>query len=161
MSVRCPKIVKKKLLYCEHSKEVACYKNPASVTCTELCDQPMGCCPKICKGRCGECQKRNLDVNLVRLGPIARVNHTEHPCERALYCQHLCESPCHPKDQGCNSDCRNPCRQRCIHYTCPDPCSTPCTPCPEMCPWKCAHHECPVACGSVCWLSRRSQIRRR
>ena len=148
--VKCRKLVQKKLPYCEHSKQVACHKDPASATCTELCDQPMGCCSGKCKGRCGGCQKLNLDVNKVRSGPIARVNHTQHPCERALYCRHLCGRPCHPKDEGCNSECMQSCRQRCIHYKCSKPCSTICAPCLDACPWRCEHYECPVACGSVC-----------
>ena len=148
--VKCRKLVQKKLPYCEHSKQVACHKDPASATCTELCDQPMGCCSGKCKGRCGGCQKLNLDVNKVRSGPIARVNHTQHPCERALYCRHLCGRPCHPKDEGCNSECMQSCRQRCIHYKCSKSCSTICAPCLDACPWRCEHYECPVACGSVC-----------
>ncbi|KAF9649047.1 hypothetical protein BDM02DRAFT_3095370 [Thelephora ganbajun] len=149
-SVKCQKMVLKKLPYCEHSKQVACYKDPASATCTDLCDKPMSCCSKKCKGKCGECQKRNLDVNKARSGPIERINHTGHPCERPLYCQHLCGRPCHPKDQGCNDECKQSCRQDCIHYKCPNPCSATCAPCLEACPWKCAHYECPVACGSIC-----------
>lgn len=152
-SVKCQKIVEKKLPYCEHSKRVPCYMDPASVTCTELCDQPMDCCPtpKICKGRCGECQARNLTPDEVPCGPIHRLNHAKHPCERVLYCQHRCGCPCHPKDQGCNKRCKQPCRQSCTHYKCPAPCFTPCsTSCLEMCPWRCDHHQCPVACGSVC-----------
>ena len=148
-SVKCQKIVLKKLPFCEHSKRVACHKDPATVACTELCDQPMGCCSKKCKGKYGECQKLNLQVHKVRSRKIARVNHTQHPCERALYCQHLCGRPCHPKDQGCNDECKQPCRQRCIHHECLKHCSATCTPCLEVCPWRCAHQECPVACGSV------------
>lgn len=135
---------------------MACYKDPASATCAELCDKPMGCCSRKCKGRCGECQKLNLDVNTVRRsGPIARINHTQHPCERSLYCQHLCGRPCHPKDEGCNSECKQSCRQRCVHHKCPKPCSFTCTPCLEPCPWMCEHHECPVACGSVCRIDNK------
>lgn len=149
-SVKCKKIVRKKLPYCEHSNEVACYENPASVTCAALCDQPMVCCSKKCKGKCGGCQWQSLGIGEARSGLIARLNHTQHPCERALYCQHLCRSPCHPKDRDCNSECKESCRQQCAHYKCPNPCSAPCTPCLEPCPWRCAHHECPVPCGSVC-----------
>lgn len=149
MSVKCQKVVKKKLKHCVHSKEVACHQDPASVTCTEPCGQLMGCCSKKCKGRCGDCQKRNQNDNKVRPRQIRRVNHTEHPCDRALYCQHICGRPCHPKNQGCNTECKEPCRQRCIHHTCPNLCSITCAPCLEACPWKCDHHECPVACGSV------------
>ena len=147
--VKCQKRVLKKLPYCEHSKQAACHKDPSTVTCTDLCDQPMGCCSRKCKGKCGDCQKRNLDVTKARSGPITRVNHTGHPCERALYCQHFCGRLCHPKDQGCNNECKESCRQRCDHYKCPKPCSATCAPCLEACPWKCDHHECPVACGSV------------
>lgn len=148
-SVKCQKIVTKKLPYCEHSKQVACHKDPPSVTCAEPCDQLMDYCFKKCKARCGECQTWYLDANEVRSGRIKRVIHTEHPCERELYCQHLCGRPCHPKDQGCNNDCEQPCRQQCTHHKCLEPCSVACAPCLEACAWKCVHHECPVACGSV------------
>jgi len=151
-AVKCQKMVLKKLPYCEHSKQVACFKDPASAFCNELCDQPMGCCSKKCKGQCGGCQKLNLDINKVRLGQIKRTKHPNHPCERVLYCQHLCGLSCHSKDQGCNSECKESCRQCCIHHKCQMPCSVTCAPCLEACPWKCAHHECPVACGSVCRL---------
>ena len=157
-SVKCRKMAQKKLPHCEHSKRMVCYEDPASVTCTELCDQLMDCCSKKCDGRCGKCQKRNLDINEVPSGVIARVNHTEHPCERVLYCQHLCRSPCHPEDQGCNRECKQSCRQRCVHHRCLEPCSATCSPCLEVCPWKCEHHECPVACGSVRWFDDRSQF---
>ena len=148
-SVKCEEMVLKKLPYCEHSKLVQCHRNPSSTTCTELCDQPMDCCSRKCKGKCGECQKQNLSVTSIRLGLIARINHVGHPCERALYCQHLCGRPCHPKDRGCNNECKESCRQRCIHHKCQKPCSATCAPCLEQCPWRCDHHECPVACGSV------------
>ncbi|KAF9780977.1 hypothetical protein BJ322DRAFT_1011491 [Thelephora terrestris] len=149
-SFECQRIVEKKLPHCEHSKQVACYQDPASVSCTELCEQQMDCCPKICKGRCGECQSRSLTAEEVPSGPIQRVNHAEHPCERVLYCQHRCGRPCHPKDQGCNNQCKRSCLQRCTHHKCRQPCFTPCDPCLKTCPWSCGHHECPVACGSVC-----------
>ena len=150
-SIKCQKVVQKRLPHCEHSKQVACCKDPASITCAEPCDKPMGCCSRKCNGRCGECQTRSLNVGEVRLGLIARVNHIEHPCKRVLYCQHLCGNPCHHEDKGCNSECKQPCRQRCVHRTCPEPCSAICPPCLEACPWRCEHHECPVACGSVRW----------
>ena len=163
-AVECRKMVLKKLPYCEHSKQVPCCKDPASAVCAELCDQPMGCCSQNCKGKCGDCQKQNLDIDKDRSGSIKRVNHTVHPCERALYCQHLCGLSCHPKDRGCNNECRQPCRQRCIHHECPKYCFFTCAPCLEACPWKCAHHDCPVACGSVCrlhgWLVSVSMLLR-
>ena len=157
-SIKCQKVVQKRLPHCEHSKQVACCEDPASITCTELCGQTMGCCSRKCKGRCEECRKRNLDADEVPSGVIVRVNHIEHPCERALYCQHLCGIPCHPEDKGCNSKCKQSCRQRCIHHTCVEPCSAICSPCLEACPWRCKHHECPVACGSVRWFDNWSQI---
>ena len=38
-SVKCQKKVLKKLPHCEHSKQVACHKDPASVLCANLCGQ--------------------------------------------------------------------------------------------------------------------------
>lgn len=157
-AVKCQKTVLKKLPNCEHSKQIPCFKDPASAVCTESCDQRMGCCSKKCKGSCGNCQKQNSGTNQVQSGLIKRINHIVHPCERVLYCQHLCGLPCHPKDQGCNSECKQPCRQRCNHHKCPGYCSVTCTPCLEVCPWKCAHHECPVPCGSVSRLDVLSQL---
>ena len=151
-SIKCQKQVLKKLPYCEHSRRVPCHKGLSSAVCTELCDQIMGCCSKKCKGKCGECQKQNFNTDKALSGPIARVNHTYHSCERALYCQHLCGRPCHPMGQGCNDECKESCRQSCIHRFCPKSCSATCAPCSEACPWKCDHHECPVACGSVCYI---------
>ena len=112
---------------------------------------PWGAAPKIAK----ECQKLNLDINS---GPIKHINHTRHPCKHALYCQHLCGSLCHPRDQGCNTECKKSCCQSCIHYKCPRPCSATCALCLELCLWKCAHYECLVSCGSVCWLDESFEI---
>ena len=161
-SVKCRKIVEKKLVHCEHSKTVACHEDPASVTCTEPCNQVMNCCSsKKCKGRCGDCQVQSSKAGEVPSGLIPRVLHADHPCERVLYCQHRCGRPCHPEDQGCNSKCKQSCCQRCIHQACPEPCSVACTPCLETCSWKCDHHECPVACGLVCRFGRYFQVQSR
>ena len=74
--VKCQKMVQKKLPYREHSKRIACYKDPSSANCTEPCDQPMSCCSKKCKGKCGGCRKLDLDVKKVQSGLITLVNHT-------------------------------------------------------------------------------------
>ncbi|KAI0338622.1 hypothetical protein BDW22DRAFT_1362689 [Trametopsis cervina] len=148
--VRCTQKVVKKLPHCEHSAMMACHKDPAQFQCQELCGGTTDCCAKTCKAKCYECQKLSIPKVGTAVAMIKRSVHKTHPCERTLYCQHLCGLNCHTKEQGCNPTCQGECRQRCSHHHCDKPCSTPCAPCMESCMWRCPHHECPVACGSIC-----------
>lgn len=128
-----------------------CGQEPGQWTCQELCGGTMTCCTKTCKSRCMDCQMLSDPEPESNGGTkkIARSTHKTHPCERTLYCQHLCGLDCHPKENGCNPSCQGECRQRCSHHQCNKPCSVPCAPCMQPCEWRCPHQECPVACGSV------------
>ncbi|KAI0092232.1 hypothetical protein BDY19DRAFT_929008 [Irpex rosettiformis] len=149
--VTCSVEVTKKLPCCEHSAVMSCNRDASNWLCQELCDGIMSCGTKTCKNKCFDCQRLSTPPDaVVELKKVVRSTHKTHPCERTLYCQHLCALDCHPKENGCNSSCQGECRQRCSHHRCDKPCSTPCAPCMEECEWRCPHQECPVACGSIC-----------
>lgn len=158
-TVKCQKQVVKKLPGCEHSAATACHRDPSTVSCMEQCSGTLPCCTKTCKATCSSCRSLTIQQTPVQtIGKVARTHHTEHPCERLLYCEHKCGIQCHSKDTDCNSSCRQPCRQQCEHHKCPKPCSEPCAPCMEPCSWLCAHMACPVLCGSVRRLHNRMDI---
>lgn len=149
---KCRTRVTKRLPRCEHSATMPCHKDPSKHRCTELCSGIMDCCGKTCKSRCNDCLNTTIHATtVVTIGPVTRTVHSRHPCERPLYCHHLCELDC-SQDHQCNRSCKLGCRQQCGHQECKKPCSEPCAPCMEPCMWRCAHHECPVTCGSVCPL---------
>lgn len=145
--VECTEEVRRRLPHCEHSATMKCSDDPGKVWCKILCGGTMQCCSKTCKSQCRSCQKVSVDIENPQ-GRIQRTQHTSHPCERSLYCQHLCGLAC-SQDHHCNSACEGTCRQQCAHHKCTKPCSAPCVPCMEACQWNCPHHTCPVACGSV------------
>lgn len=151
-NVKCVKEVSKKLPSCEHSARMPCHRDPSTYVCRETCNGAMDCCSKKCTSKCSDCQeisRASAAVPIPDSRPIQRAKHKPHPCERTLYCQHLCLLDCHPKDAGCNPQCKQSCRQECTHRKCPHLCSTPCSPCMEACAWSCPHYSCPVSCGSV------------
>lgn len=149
--VKCQVQVLKQLPACEHMATVPCHKNPATVSCASICGGQLACCSRSCRAKCWECQfatKAALAGALPVSGRMSRSQHRTHPCERLLYCQHLCGLPC-SQDHECNTACGQTCRQTCSHHSCPDPCSKPCAPCMEPCEWSCRHISCSVLCGSV------------
>lgn len=148
--VECTQRVTRRLPHCEHSTQMNCSQDPSTVQCKELCGGTTQCCSKRCKSQCSKCQKVTLTAsgNTEQFGIIRRFQHAAHPCERLLYCQHLCGSAC-SQDHHCNPTCKKACRQQCAHTICKKRCYIPCVPCMEPCQWRCAHHACPVACGSV------------
>ncbi|KAL4242825.1 hypothetical protein ABKN59_011535 [Abortiporus biennis] len=147
-SVVCDEQVLKKLPTCEHFATVSCSRNLSSVKCKATCGGILGCCSRACKSPCHKCQTRSNNL-IAGDGTIERKLHESHPCERMLYCQHLCGLAC-AQDHSCNTSCQQQCRQQCIHHHCTNPCSHPCAPCMEPCSWSCEHHSCPVLCGSIC-----------
>ncbi|KAI0696188.1 hypothetical protein BC835DRAFT_1272285 [Cytidiella melzeri] len=149
-NVACMQDVRKRLPRCEHFAVMPCYQNPATFQCQESCGGAMDCCTRTCKSKCYDCQKLSLPTGSDEVKMVLRSKHKPHPCERILYCQHLCGLDCHPKDEGCNPSCKGGCRQQCSHHRCKKPCSIPCAPCMEQCEWRCSHHSCPVSCGSIC-----------
>ncbi|KAI0071801.1 hypothetical protein K474DRAFT_1630013 [Panus rudis PR-1116 ss-1] len=147
--VICNEMVIKALPFCEHKAVTTCSRDPATVECREPCTGAMECCSRTCKSTCHSCMRLSkLDIPNAQ-GRIRRNKHNSHPCERPLYCQHLCGLPC-SREHSCNTFCREQCRQQCAHHQCPKPCSSPCAPCGEPCAWSCVHHQCPVVCGSIC-----------
>ncbi|KZT65176.1 hypothetical protein DAEQUDRAFT_539533 [Daedalea quercina L-15889] len=152
VSVKCQKLVPKRLPHCEHMTTTQCSKDPATIECSNPCGGMLSCCSKTCKSTCSDCQRHTLRLGGDKAGVrdrIARTQHRPHPCDRPLYCQHTCGLDC-SQDHHCNTKCKQACRQDCVHHKCPKPCSEPCAPCMEPCPWSCAHQSCPVACGSIC-----------
>ncbi|KAL0951932.1 hypothetical protein HGRIS_008585 [Hohenbuehelia grisea] len=146
--VFCTAEVTKELPNCEHDAPVACSTDVAQYLCKKSCNGVLPCCSRNCQSSCSDCQAKNPHLEG---GPAAlnRVNHIQHPCERALHCAHRCEELCSP-EHTCATACKQECRQECAHTRCRHYCSTPCAPCQENCTWTCSHFTCPVPCGSVC-----------
>lgn len=145
-SIECKVKVDKRLPFCEHVTRMECSQDPANVQCEAICECSMPCCSRACPAPCFQCRTlTNPDAKK----RVVRTAHVDHPCERLLYCQHLCNMPC-AQDHQCNPQCTDECRMRCVHRWCDRPCSEPCPPCMEPCAWICEHHSCPVPCGSIC-----------
>ncbi|KAG0698145.1 hypothetical protein DFH29DRAFT_943008 [Suillus ampliporus] len=145
-SVYCDFMVDKELPCCEHTARMACSTDSSTYLCKAPCCGIMSCCGRTCKAKCYECQQKNTTPEGER---TRRVQHLPHPCEKPLFCEHLCQENC-SDDHKHTVACRKPCRQACSHARCQSPCSVPCAPCQEPCTWSCPHHSCPVPCGSVC-----------
>ncbi|KZT10660.1 P-loop containing nucleoside triphosphate hydrolase protein [Laetiporus sulphureus 93-53] len=148
--VPCNVNVTRRLTHCEHEAAMRCSDDPARFVCKAVCGGTMPCCGRPCKARCHQCQGLNrVEDEDESVGIVARLQHTSHPCERQLYCGHLCGKAC-TQDHECTTLCKEPCRQVCRHARCRNYCSAPCAPCQEPCTWQCEHYSCPVPCGSVC-----------
>ncbi|EMD37515.1 hypothetical protein CERSUDRAFT_114154 [Gelatoporia subvermispora B] len=146
--VFCGVEVTRDLLHCDHPAVMKCSEHVKDYLCTAPCEGIMACCGRNCHAQCHRCLALNTapdDTN----SRSPRLSHVEHPCQKLLYCGHICGAPC-SQDHQCTTVCKNECRQICAHARCKDYCSKPCAPCQEPCIWKCAHHVCPVPCGSVC-----------
>ncbi|KIK63308.1 hypothetical protein GYMLUDRAFT_464195 [Collybiopsis luxurians FD-317 M1] len=144
-SVYCTEKIEKPLPGCKHSAIMACFMPPEKFRCTKVCSGITTCCGRTCKSSCADCQESNLSESKV----IGRRSHKEHPCDRTLYCQHLCGQAC-SQDHECTKFCKQQCRQRCTHHECPKSCGDACAPCAEPCEWICPHLSCPVTCGAIC-----------
>lgn len=153
-SVYCLEQVEKEVPFCEHSVMMACSTRPDEFRCTATCGDSLDCCGGTCKSQCGDCTAQTREGGALSERLVARTSHSKHPCERALYCQHMCGLDC-SQDHKCNVCCQGPCRQKCEHRECPNPCGEDCGPCYGRCGWICPHGECPVACGSVGALCSR------
>ncbi|KAI0930201.1 hypothetical protein AcV5_006978 [Taiwanofungus camphoratus] len=151
--VACQVLSNRRLPRCEHFATMKCFEDPAQFLCKAVCGGNMTCCGRSCKAHCHRCQTLNLlqgdSATEADDSPVPRIQHVPHPCERTLYCGHLCGKAC-SQNHECTPFCKETCRQVCQHARCKHYCSTPCAPCQESCTWKCAHHSCPVPCGSIC-----------
>ncbi|KAG1731512.1 uncharacterized protein EDB91DRAFT_1154350 [Suillus paluster] len=145
-NVFCDFVVDKELPSCEHTARLTCSTDPSTYHCKAPCGGIMSCCGRTCKAKCYECQQKNPTSEGQRTW---RAQHLPHPCEKPLFCEHLCQEAC-CDDHKHTVACRKPCRQACSHARCQLPCSVPCAPCQEPCTWSCPHYSCPVPCGSVC-----------
>ena len=147
-TVRCNQQVEVSHPLCEHRIRKKCHEDASKIECQALCGGTLDCCSKTCSSKCCFCVKLSRSGESIER--VVRGQHKKHPCERILFCQHLCGLDC-SQDHQCNERCQNQCRQSCDHHNCKLVCSKPCPPCLEPCTWECEHHFCPVACGSVSW----------
>lgn len=131
-NIRCDVIVRKQLTHCEHEADTTCSVDPANILCERICDEILTCCGRSCKAQCHTCQRLNEGGGAAV--PVVRSKHLQHPCNKLLYCGHLCENAC-SEDHQCTTKCKGPCRQVCAHTACNNYCSTPCAPCQEACTW--------------------------
>ncbi|KAG8925350.1 hypothetical protein FRC03_010079 [Tulasnella sp. 419] len=151
-SIRCAKLVQKRLPGCEHLATIPCSQDPALYACESICGLEMNCCQQTCKSQCHECQAVNCSNQdgSVAVAYLTRSRHSSHRCNKPLYCSHPCPDPCSADHSCIDSLCKMECHQKCQHKRCALPCSTPCAPCMEACVWNCDHHKCVVICGSPC-----------
>ncbi|KAG8957841.1 hypothetical protein FRC03_009761 [Tulasnella sp. 419] len=149
-SIRCDKLVQKRLPGCEHFATMRCSQDPALYACKSTCGLEMSCCQETCKSRCHECQAVNRSKQAGSVAYLTRSRHSSHRCNKPLHCSHPCPDPCSTDHSCVNSLCKMECHQKCHHQHCAQPCSTPCAPCMEACVWNCDHHKCIVICGSPC-----------
>ncbi|OCH91424.1 P-loop containing nucleoside triphosphate hydrolase protein [Obba rivulosa] len=146
--VFCNVSVTRNLPHCDHLAVMRCSEEITNYMCRESCGGIMPCCGRNCAVSCHQCLALNVPPDHAE-GRIARLTHVTHPCQKSLYCGHLCGAPC-SQDHTCTTVCKMECRQVCVHARCKSYCSTPCVPCQEPCTWRCAHYACPVPCGSIC-----------
>ncbi|KAH9931167.1 P-loop containing nucleoside triphosphate hydrolase protein [Epithele typhae] len=152
-TVHCRERVTKTLPTCEHEVEMGCSEDPRQHYCRAPCSGIMGCCGRTCSASCFQCQSLNQPAPVenaaedaqnapVTVEAIKRVEHSEHPCQRSLFCGHLCGKPCSTNHE-CTTDCKERCRQECAHARCKDYCSSPycATISPNM-----------IVCGEDCSL---------
>ena len=140
--VDCPVLLTKDLPGCEHNATMRCSDDPRQVACKVTCNGIMACCGRSCKAQCHQCQMLNPrdnggdqeDSEGISDAALPRTNHVAHPCQRSLFCGHLCGKNC-SQDHECTFFCKEPCRQVCAHARCKNYCSTPCAPCQEPCTW--------------------------
>lgn len=142
--------IEKQLLYCEHSVRMPCYQDPTTHSCREKCGVTFSCCSRSCSATCGTFQQLNSDPGETQLqpGPISRIQHPKHPCDRVHFCGHTCKDEC-KAGHICSGLCEDRCRQICIHAKCIWPCSAACKPCMRPCTWSCEHIRCLSLCGMV------------
>ncbi|PKC03010.1 hypothetical protein RhiirA5_452565 [Rhizophagus irregularis] len=157
-SIKCKTKVPKKLLYCEHYKELYCFESVDNAECTEKCSKQLNCGHE-CLKKCFECQNltisteepdnENMEEDLII--PIERTQHGEcqTKCQKLLFCGHACKRNCH---EGIECPpCKNYCTVTCEHTTCHKPCLEPCAVCAEKCLWECKHQGiCELSCGAPC-----------
>ncbi|GBC46709.1 uncharacterized protein OCT59_017758 [Rhizophagus irregularis] len=133
-SIKCKTNVPKKLLHCEHYKNIYCSEPVSSnEKCIEKCRKQLEC------GH--EC-----------LSPIERTQHgkCQTACGKFLFCGHKCKSHCH-KGKEC-PPCKDNCTVICEHTSCNKRCLEPCAVCAENCSWECEHQgRCELSCGVPCY----------
>lgn len=136
----CSVSVTRKLPGCEHEATMRCSDNPRHFSCESKCAGVMSCCGRSCNAQCHQCQVLNgpqgHDEEASPDPPAIteRSNHVAHPCQRSLFCGHLCGKACSQVHE-CTVFCKGPCRQVCVHARCRSDCSKPCAPCQEPCTW--------------------------
>ena len=130
--VHCNEEMEKQLPDCEHRAKMPCSQDPEDYRCQVRCAELMACCGKSCNATCDACQ--SLNKSLADEGAIKRTKHTVHPCQKRLYCEHVCQEPC-SEDHEHTMRCSLKCRQVCPHAQCKRPCSVPCAPCKQPCTW--------------------------
>ncbi|KAL4785910.1 hypothetical protein BJX76DRAFT_366539 [Aspergillus varians] len=144
-SVKCGKVVVKRLPGCGHDTRSKCHEDISKTKCFHPCQQQLDC-GHICRRPCWQCWKSNGQHAQTHSAPCTAV------CGRSFStCSHICTRPCHPSTPC--SPCDQPCEVRCRHNKCPKKCSDPCAPCAEKCGWSCIHrqkHPCNMPCAVPC-----------
>ncbi|GBB88735.1 hypothetical protein RclHR1_15310002 [Rhizophagus clarus] len=155
-SIKCKTLVPKKLLTCEHYKNIYC-SEPVDTNnkCIEKCRKQLECGHE-CLSECIKCQRRSkteeINASNVLTVFIERTQHEEcqAACDKLLFCGHKCRSRCH-EGRECPL-CENDCRVTCEHTSCNKRCLEPCAVCAKKCSWECEHQgSCELSCGFPCY----------
>ncbi|GBB94416.1 hypothetical protein RclHR1_02350015 [Rhizophagus clarus] len=155
-SIKCKTLVLKKLLHCEHYKNIYCSETVnTKEKCTEKCRKQLECGHE-CLSECDKCQKRSKppkeETNTIPL--IERTQHgkCQTTCNRLLFCGHKCTINCHEGEECPPCKMKNNCIVSCIHSSCNKRCLEPCVVCAEKCSWECEHQgRCELSCGVPCY----------
>ena len=145
--IQCPVQVQKIVPECNHTVDVACFRDVASklFSCPIPCNAMLAC-GHSCSGTCSSCKQRDAEGRIV-------VKHV--PClktcgRKSGTCNHTCPRRCH-NSKECGP-CLAPCEVRCAHSKCTLRCHQPCAPCVERCTWSCEHGKggCDKPCAAPC-----------
>ncbi|PKY21705.1 hypothetical protein RhiirB3_525223 [Rhizophagus irregularis] len=151
-SIKCKTLVPKKLLQCEHCRNIYC-SEPVSTDykCIEKCKKKLECGHE-CLSECTKCQNRSKQEGPNITVPIERTQHEkcQTVCDKFLFCGHKCKSHCH-EGKEC-PPCEDNCTVICEHTSCNKHCLEPCAVCTEKCSWECEHQgRCELSCGVSCY----------
>ncbi|GBC05064.1 hypothetical protein RclHR1_00600027 [Rhizophagus clarus] len=100
-SIKCETLVSKKLLHCEHYKDIHCSKSVNKVNCAEICGKLLECgheCPDLCFECYERSKRKNTSIIANFFNSIEQTTHhgkCQNICDKLLLCEHTCKSICH------------------------------------------------------------------
>ncbi|GES76034.1 P-loop containing nucleoside triphosphate hydrolase protein [Rhizophagus clarus] len=122
-SIKCKTLVSKKLLHCEHYKDIRCSKSVNKVNCTELCGKLLECgheCPDLCfecyeRSKSQKHKNKNTSIIANFFNSIEQTTHhgeCQNVCGKLLPCEHACKSICHGRSKCPPCDVSDDCARK-------------------------------------------------